>query len=61
MASPEWQEERQSLKINIGQDDGGKKSAPISFGFSKTLSRAKSGKVEERDFLVEVEGKELKG
>ncbi|KAG1951003.1 G-patch domain and KOW motifs-containing protein [Pimephales promelas] len=61
MASPEWQQERQSLKINIGQDDGGKKSAPISFGFSKTLSRPKPGKAEERDFLVEVEGKELKG
>ncbi|XP_051758798.1 G-patch domain and KOW motifs-containing protein [Ctenopharyngodon idella] len=61
MASPEPHQERQSLKINISQDDGGKKSAPISFGFSKTLSRAKPGKAEERDYLVEVEGKELKG
>uniref|UniRef100_A0A673GL65 G-patch domain and KOW motifs-containing protein n=1 Tax=Sinocyclocheilus rhinocerous TaxID=307959 RepID=A0A673GL65_9TELE len=43
------------------QDDGGKKSGPISFGFSKTLSKVKSGKAEERDYLVEVEGKELKG
>uniref|UniRef100_A0A673GEP9 G-patch domain and KOW motifs-containing protein n=1 Tax=Sinocyclocheilus rhinocerous TaxID=307959 RepID=A0A673GEP9_9TELE len=38
-----------------------KKSGPISFGFSKTLSKVKSGKAEERDYLVEVEGKELKG
>uniref|UniRef100_A0A8C1D5M3 G-patch domain and KOW motifs-containing protein n=1 Tax=Cyprinus carpio carpio TaxID=630221 RepID=A0A8C1D5M3_CYPCA len=42
-------------------DDGGKKPGPISFGFSKTLSKVKSGKAEERDYLVEVEGKELKG
>ncbi len=61
MASPERHQERELLKNNISQDDGGKKSGPISFGFSKTLSKVKSGKAEERDYLVEVEGKELKG
>uniref|UniRef100_A0A672TDE1 G-patch domain and KOW motifs-containing protein n=1 Tax=Sinocyclocheilus grahami TaxID=75366 RepID=A0A672TDE1_SINGR len=61
MASPERHQERESLRDNISQDDGGKKSGPISFGFSKTLSKVKSGKAEERDYLVEVEGKELKG
>lgn len=60
MASPERHQERELLK-NISQDDGGKKSGPISFGFSKKLSKVKSGKAEERDYLVEVEGKELKG
>ncbi|XP_016335440.1 G patch domain and KOW motifs-containing protein [Sinocyclocheilus anshuiensis] len=61
MASPERHQERESLRDNISQDDGGKKSGPVSFGFSKTLSKVKSGKAEERDYLVEVEGKELKG
>ncbi|NP_001007208.1 G-patch domain and KOW motifs-containing protein [Danio rerio] len=61
MASPERYQERESLKKDISQDDGGKKAAPISFGFSKTLIKVKSGKAEERDYLVEVEGKELKG
>ncbi len=61
MASPERHQESELLKKNISQDDGGKKSALISFGFSKTLSKVKSGKAEERDYLVEVEGKELKG
>uniref|UniRef100_A0A8C1PS91 G-patch domain and KOW motifs-containing protein n=1 Tax=Cyprinus carpio TaxID=7962 RepID=A0A8C1PS91_CYPCA len=60
MAVPEHQE-RESVKSNISQDNGGKKPGPISFGFSKTLSKVKSGKAEERDYLVEVEGKELKG
>ncbi|XP_051525840.1 G-patch domain and KOW motifs-containing protein-like [Myxocyprinus asiaticus] len=62
MASPEWNQERELLKSNIiSQEDGGKKSAPISFGFNKTLSKVKLVKAEERDFLIEVEGKELKG
>ncbi|KTF91317.1 hypothetical protein cypCar_00012576 [Cyprinus carpio] len=61
MASPERHQERESLNDNTSQDDGGKKSGPISFGFSKTLSKVKSGKAEDRDYLVEVEGKELKG
>lgn len=61
MASPESHRERESEQSNNIQEDAGKKSAPVSFGFSKTLSRAKFGKAEEKDYLVEVEGKELKG
>uniref|UniRef100_A0A672S0E9 G-patch domain and KOW motifs-containing protein n=1 Tax=Sinocyclocheilus grahami TaxID=75366 RepID=A0A672S0E9_SINGR len=60
MAVPEHQE-RESVNSNISQDNEGKKSGPISFVFSKTLSKVKAGKAEERDYLVEVEGKELKG
>ncbi|XP_065103543.1 G-patch domain and KOW motifs-containing protein [Paramisgurnus dabryanus] len=61
MASPESHRERESEQSNNIQGDAGKKSAPVSFGFSKTLSRAKFEKAEEKDYLVEVEGKELKG
>lgn len=61
MASPESYRERESEKSNTIQEDASKKPGPISFGFSKTLTKAKSGTAEEKDYLVEVEGKELKG
>ncbi|TRY62229.1 hypothetical protein DNTS_024369 [Danionella cerebrum] len=60
MASSERHQERE-FKNDINQDEEGKKSGPISFGFSKTLFKIKPGKAAERDYLVEVEGKELKG
>ncbi|KAI4897962.1 hypothetical protein NFI96_023218 [Prochilodus magdalenae] len=60
MASPERQREREGNAETLKTDDGKTKPAPISFGFSKTLIKAKSEKPEERDYLIEVEGKELK-
>ncbi|KAG5282279.1 hypothetical protein AALO_G00054240 [Alosa alosa] len=42
-------------------NEEGKKVGPISFGFSKTITKAKSSKEEERDFLIEVDEKQLKG
>lgn len=61
MASPESYREREAEKNENTQEDVIKKPGPISFGFSKTLIKIKSGKAEEKDYLVEVEGKELKG
>lgn len=61
MASPQPEQGADSnASIDVKQNDEGKKAGPISFGFSKTITKAKSGKEEERDFLIEVEGKELK-
>ncbi|KAA0713769.1 G-patch domain and KOW motifs-containing protein [Triplophysa tibetana] len=61
MASPELWRERESENSNNIQEDTSKKSVPISFGFSKTLAKTKSVKAAEKDYLIEVEGKELKG
>ncbi|XP_026867990.2 G-patch domain and KOW motifs-containing protein [Electrophorus electricus] len=60
MASPEPQQERGDNRKSLNTHDGEKKSGPVSFSFSKTLNKAKTGKTEERDYLIEVEGKELK-
>ncbi|XP_030641044.1 G-patch domain and KOW motifs-containing protein [Chanos chanos] len=64
MSSMEAQQERQdNVEVSQGKIPEhvcDNKAGPISFGFSKTLNKVKSGKVEERDYLIEVEGKELK-
>ncbi|XP_012675586.2 G-patch domain and KOW motifs-containing protein [Clupea harengus] len=61
MASPRPEQGPDSnIDIDARQNDEGKKAGPISFGFNKTINKAKSSKEEERDFLIEVEGKELK-
>lgn len=60
MASPERHRGNESSAASIKIDNGERKQGPISFGFSKTLAKAKSEAPEERDYLIEVDEKELK-
>ncbi|KAL6456744.1 hypothetical protein MHYP_G00352880 [Metynnis hypsauchen] len=60
MASPERQRESEGTAETLKTDDGKTKPGPVSFGFNKTLFKAKPEKPEDRDYLIEVEGKELK-
>uniref|UniRef100_A0A3B1JPX3 G-patch domain and KOW motifs-containing protein n=1 Tax=Astyanax mexicanus TaxID=7994 RepID=A0A3B1JPX3_ASTMX len=61
MASPERQREAEANAVPVNIESGERKAGPISFGFSKTLTKIKSEKPVERDYVVEVDGKELKG
>ncbi|KAG9270357.1 G patch domain and KOW motifs-containing protein [Astyanax mexicanus] len=61
MASLERQREAEANAVPVNIESGERKAGPISFGFSKTLTKTKSEKPVERDYVVEVDGKELKG
>ncbi|TSL97333.1 G patch domain and KOW motifs-containing protein [Bagarius yarrelli] len=60
MASLEPQQDRLTNEAPFKKEDGETKTGFISFGFNKKITKAKTERTDERDFLTAVEGKELK-